>query len=206
MSITLNYVLTFSSIIPVIVGLAVFSRLSITGRYVVLIMLVNFFTEVASILYAKFYGNNMVVYYLYVSFLSVSLWLYFKRSIEHKIWGMLFLIVPLLAFLEGMINGFHQFNSISFTTLNFITIGFCLALYLRMISTKVDRSLFYFNGVMLCYAMSATFFFFIARYLQSDDLTLMKAAFDIHSWINFVTNLAYALSIWTLTMSYSTAD
>lgn len=192
-------------LVPVLIGTMVFKRLPIYARYIVLFFYANLFSDATSLILSKVYGNNMIVYYFFVSIAAVFLGVSYSKFLSRSFTG-LFLIVPASAILEGVLTGTDHFNSYSFTIFNALLIFICLLTFYKMTLLEAGTEIFYFNGILFFYALSSTLFFFSARYLQQNDVTLMTNLFNIHSYINSITNLLFGYSIWTLFKSYSSAQ
>lgn len=204
MSNLLTALLSFTVIVPVILGTILFKRLPGYGQYLVLFMYVCLLTEIASIVVARLYGNNMIVLYFFVSISAIFLGLAYSKLLE-KNFLIISLLVPLAAFVESFISGTHTFNSYSFTIFNGFVICLTLYTYYKMILLKIGGETYFFNGFLLFYAFSSSTFFFTGRFLQQRDISLMIKLFDIHSYVNSITNLLFAYSLWTLFKSYSSA-
>jgi hypothetical protein len=203
--ITLTQLLSATIIVPTLLGTVMVNRLPAYGKIIVVFFYLNLLSEIISIALAKAYGNNMIVFYFFASLVAITIGVLYSKVLKSEAW-VPFLIVPVTSVVEWFTYGGTQFNSYSFTLLNLLMIGITLVTFYKLINGRIDSSIFVFNGILLFSAFSSTIFFFTARYLQSNDLNLMMRLFDIHSWINSITNLAFAISLWTLSKSFSSAQ
>lgn len=197
------YALLSTVMVPVFIGTILYSRLPNYGRGVVLYFYLAMVTEIFAYVQAVTNGNNIIVYYYFVSFSALVLGgiysKYLRRTFIYQ-----FLIVPIVAMVEAAYMGTDKFNSYSFTVLNIIVLVVALYTFYKMLIHDVDTSMFYFNSVLIFYTVSSTVVFFTANYLQENNLAMMTQLFGIHAYINAFTNLAFGASIWTLYKSWST--
>jgi hypothetical protein len=197
---TFVIVLLSTIIVPVVTGTLVFNRLPLFGKYIVLFFYANLLSDAVSLILGKLYGNNMIVYYFFASVAAILIGLIYGQIVHKKVLYV-FSMVPAIALFEAFISGTNNFNSYSFTIFNILCLQVTLFTFYKMAIGELQSGIFLFNGILLFYAISSTVFFFTARYLQQADVQLMMKLFGIHSYINSVTNLAFALSVWTLLKS-----
>lgn len=145
---------------------------------------------------------NMIVFYFYISFAALLTAAAYYELLRTRAM-MAFFSVPVVAVLEWVIAGGDTFNNFSYTLLNFLTIWVTLTAFLKMADQTISVASFYLNSTLLFYSLSSTIVFFSARFLAGHDL--LMTMFGIHAWINFATNLAFGVSIWRLSRSYSLA-
>jgi len=191
-------------IVPVVTGTMIFNKLPLFGKYIVAFFYANLLSDAVSLVLGKLYGNNMIVYYFFASGASILIGLVYRQILQKNTFY-LFLMVPVIAVIEAFISGTGNFNSYSFTAFNLLCLHATLIAFYKIAIGELRSGIFVFNGILFFYAISSTVFFFTAKYLQQTDVQLMMKLFGVHSYINSVTNLAFAFSVWTLYKSYSSA-
>jgi hypothetical protein len=200
---TIGHILAASVLIPAMIGTYYFRSLPLYGKYLVAFIYATLASEVFSVLFAKLYGNNMIVFYFYSCAVALCIGVAYSKLLKRRL--TVFYLVPVVAIIESFVSGPTMFNSISFTILNVLLIITSLMCYTKIMLVEIGTDVFCFNGVLLFAALSNILFYFTAFFLQRQDLQLMGSIFGVHSWINMVTNLAYGYSLWILSKSYLSA-
>lgn len=197
---SLNIILSLTILFPVLTGVRYYPALNAAGRVVVWIMALGLAAEVGSILFAVVFGNNIIIAYMYTSFVAILLCLLFEFI---NVRAAALLVVPIIAIVEGNLNGTHTFNSFSLTTLNVLAIVHCCLAYYKIMRGEIEENIFPFLIVLFFYSFSTIIFFITASYLQVEAPNMLLTLFNVHSWINASVNLAYTITIWMLYKQFS---
>lgn len=200
---TIGHILAASIFIPAIIGSYYFRILPVYGKLIMGFIYATVASEVVSVLFAKLFGNNMIVFYFYSCAVALFIGVAYSKILSKRL--IFFYLVPIAAIIESFVSGPSIFNSVSFTILNILIIVTTLMYYSKMMFNEISNDIFCFNGVLLFAALSNILFYFTAVFVQRYDLELMSSMFGTHSWINMVTNFAYAYSLWILSRSYTSA-
>jgi hypothetical protein len=195
------HILSATAIVPAIVGTIYIRHLPKYGKLIVCFLYASLLSEVTSITMTVLVGNNLIVFYFYCCIAALCLGAAYSLIFGKRLYY--FGLVPLIAIIESFTIGTKTFNSFSFTALNLIIITTAILTFSKMIFGRVNRDIFWFNGILFFSAASNCIFYFNAVFAQWGDMHLMQSMFWIHAWVNAVTNFAFAYSIWMLSRSYT---
>lgn len=196
----------FSIIIPIAVGLMRYKRLDAGLTVLVWLLLISILFEAVMYFTGERGINNhlignpfIIIQYL---FLSAVFYLSFGSYIIRK--GIV--VVAVLFVVFGIANllsmqGHDCFNTwtlgIACLLLMLVALLFYYELFKEGKVQRLERyPLFWVASAVLVYAAGCFFLFIFSNYALEESKELLYVQWSIHSVINIVTNLCYAVGLW----------
>lgn len=202
----LHKVSDFSIIIPAAVGIIWYKHMRAGLVVLVWLILISILFEAAMYYMGEKGMNNHIIGNVFIIvqyvFLSVVFYLSFSSYIIRK--GLL--VVAVLFTVFGMVNllfvqGHDCFNSWTLGLANLLLMLVALLFYYKLFKEgKVQRleryPLFWVASAVLLYAAGNFYLFIFSNYALAESNEFLYAQWSIHSVINIVTNLCYAIGLW----------
>lgn len=198
-------------ILPCITGVIRFKRLSVSYKIITALLLVALLTEMVMILFPYFGVDNLIGMHLYSIVEIVLLGLFFTSQIKNDSrarYIILILTFLLSAFALGYAllgNNIAEFNSIprALECVYFSAIS-CYVFYLMSMEGEArqseDNCFYFINGAILFYFSSSFLVFALSKFMAADNDTLL-AMYNVHSIVNGICNIAYAVGLWIASRS-----
>jgi len=189
-----------SILIPVILGVQSFKKLTNPFKYLLYFLIASVFFEIQASVLKMIYHNNMPGLHLFtfVEFMTM-IYVYFKHFEKSKTLKNLILLNTLLfvliAFTDAfIINDIWKPNNISrtFSALSLV----CWSLVFFFDSIKNDYyfftwedSMFWFNTSIFIYFSLNLFYFMLNNYLVEHAFSIAYNSMRVHALINMASNL-----------------
>lgn len=206
----LAYGLAATILIPVIVGVMAYERLHASLKFITWLLMIGAATETTMILLSLQSVNNLFAIHFYAVVEIIFLSLYFLKLIQSAVVRKLIVIamVGLSCFaIIYAINGNNiaQFNSLprAIECVYFSFLGCWLFFEMTGDQKPIDGSHYFIDGAILFYFSSCFLIFAFSKY-QSSDESMIMLMYSMHSYINAICNLAYAVGLWLAFKRYYT--
>jgi hypothetical protein len=194
--------LAMTVIIPCVVGVIYFRKLSKAYKYLVMLLGMHLFSELLLITLAYLGVNNLIYLHLYAPLEIILLSTFFihqLRSLQEKriIWAVTFVITAISLIYSLVGNNIAGFNSFprAIECMYFSLLA-CYVFYDILVDPgPVDDGFYIVNGAVLFYFSSCFLVFAFSKYIAPDNKSLLMMS-NIHSIIIAVCNIAYATGLW----------
>lgn len=213
--ITLKYLSGFSILLPVIVGIVWYNRLSKPLIILSWFLILSAFFEMA-LQYTSYNGiNNLIIINVHniveFVFLGAVFYKVFNSAIIKK--GMLAVLAAFGAFAVAnllFMQGTGQFNTwtmgLECLLLMLMVLLFLFELFKEGKVLRLERyPMFWVASGALFYFAGSLFLFIFSNYVLAGSQNALYAEWGIHSSVNIITNLCYAVSLWIIPGSLALA-
>ena len=197
---------TYSILIPLLFGILKYRKLTTTLAVLFWFLFLSALFEVM-LEYTSHKGiNNLAIgnSFTIVQYVCLSVVFYLAFSSQAIRKGIVAALICFTAF--ALLNlfflqGIRQLNSWSLGLANLLLMLVALLFYYELFKEgKVQRleryPMFWVASAVLLYAAGCFFLFIFSNYALAESKELLYAQWSIHSVINIVANLCYAIGLW----------
>lgn len=201
----LAHISTFISIVPIVVGLFIFKRLTPIQRVLFTLVLLVFTTEVTAYVFWQKELNNNPIYHVYAIIEFFLILQIFKIELTNLLFHKTFNIVFVLFLMFGVVNAVlwqnvFIFNSNVTTVLSLLVIVLVLIYYYSLLQKAklepLDKMpIFWISSGMMLYFSTNLILFFISKneiFINKNGYTI----WSIHSVVNILSICFYTYALW----------
>lgn len=204
--VVLIYISSLIVIAPLLIFIGRWSRLSAVQKLLGWLIVFTFLIQVPSFALWLQSKNNLPFVHLYtlgeVVLLSLIYWTQFDNKLLKK--GVLIVSASLLLFSiinSVFIQSIYTFNSNAATLENCVLIFYSLIYFNQLLrapelSDLGANPMFWINAGVLVYFSGSLIVFLTSNYLIPKSSDLQSAVWSLHSVINIVHYLIYAIALW----------
>ncbi len=191
---------------PIIISFIRFQHLGIELKTLSVFLYITAVFEIIFIILANYSINNLPFFHLYAiiefSFLGVIFYRVFTRPSFKKA-----IIVTIIAFAAFavinalFIQSIYEFNTIARAVESFLLILLALLFFYKVFQESTVKRLerypmFWISSGILVYFCGSFFLFIFSNYILGQSGDMLHAYWGIHSTLNIVLNLFFAMGLW----------